>query len=53
MAPRVYRNKADECHRRGIEASTPTIKAEWDELSIEWHLLALYLETERPLGGVV
>ena len=32
--------RADECERRAGAASDRQLKAEWSQLSIEWHYLA-------------
>lgn len=32
--------RADECERRSRTASDRQLKAEWSQLSIEWHYLA-------------
>jgi hypothetical protein len=37
---RIYRLRAVLCEQRARDASDQLIKAEWDELAIEWHLLA-------------
>jgi hypothetical protein len=37
---RIYRLRAVQSEQRARDASDPQTKAEWDELAIEWHLLA-------------
>jgi hypothetical protein len=37
---RTFRLRAVQSEQRARDASDPLIKAEWDELAIEWHLLA-------------
>ena len=37
---RTYRLWAVQNEQRARDASDPLIKAEWEELAIEWHLLA-------------
>ena len=32
--------RADECERRACAATDKQLKAEWSQLSIEWHYLA-------------
>jgi hypothetical protein len=36
----VYRLRAVACEQRSKQTADPTVKKEWDELAIEWHLLA-------------
>jgi hypothetical protein len=36
----AFRLRAIDCERRARDASDPLIKREWEELAIEWHLLA-------------
>jgi hypothetical protein len=35
-----FRLRAAQSEQRARDASDPLIKAEWEELAIEWHLLA-------------
>jgi hypothetical protein len=37
---RTYRLRAIQCEYRAATVSDPHLKAEWEELAIEWHLLA-------------
>ena len=37
---RTYRLRAVQSEQRARNASDPLVKAEWNELAIEWHLLA-------------
>jgi hypothetical protein len=37
---RIFRLRAVQCEQRARDASDPLIKGEWEELAIEWHLLA-------------
>jgi hypothetical protein len=36
----VHRARAVVCEQRAAEATDATVKAEWTELAIEWHLVA-------------
>jgi hypothetical protein len=36
----VYRARAIVCERRALEAPDAKTKAEWIDLSVEWHLMA-------------
>ena len=35
-----YRNRADACRQRSLSTVDAVIKSEWEELAIQWHLLA-------------
>jgi len=37
---RTFRLRAVQSEQRAHDASDPIIRAEWEELAIEWHLLA-------------
>jgi hypothetical protein len=37
---RTYRLRAIQCEYRANTSSEPHLKAEWEELAFEWHLLA-------------
>jgi hypothetical protein len=37
---RTYRLRAIQCEYRADAVSEPHLKAEWQELAFEWHLLA-------------
>lgn len=37
---RVHRLRAIQCEHRAAAVSEPHLKGEWEELAIEWHLLA-------------
>jgi hypothetical protein len=36
----LFRLRAIQSEKRARDASDPLVKAEWQELAIEWHLLA-------------
>jgi hypothetical protein len=36
----IYRTRALVCEQRAKATSDPTAKADWEELAIEWHLMA-------------
>jgi hypothetical protein len=36
----VYRLRAVTCEQRAGQVTDPALKREWEELGIEWHLLA-------------
>ena len=40
MTEKMCLLRADECERRASAASDKQLKAEWSQLSIEWHYLA-------------
>jgi hypothetical protein len=40
MTENMCLRRADECDRRSRAASDGQLKAEWSQLSIEWHFLA-------------
>jgi hypothetical protein len=37
---KAYRLRAVACEQRAATTPTPAIKQEWEELAIQWHLLA-------------
>jgi hypothetical protein len=37
---KVYRLRAVTCEQRAGRVTDPALKREWEELAIEWHLLA-------------
>ena len=37
---RIFRLRAVQCEQRARDNPDPLIKGEWEELAIEWHLLA-------------
>ena len=37
---RLFRLRAVQCEQRARDSADPLIKGEWEELAIEWHLLA-------------
>ncbi len=43
MTEKMCLLRADECERRAGAASDKQLKAEWSQLSIEWHYLATCL----------
>jgi hypothetical protein len=43
MDSKLCRVRADECERRSQEASAPALKAQWAELTLEWHNVARLL----------
>jgi hypothetical protein len=47
MTEKMCLLRADECERRAGAASDRQLKAEWSQLSIEWHYLATCMGRER------
>jgi hypothetical protein len=47
--PATYLRRAAACEKRALDASEPAIQAEWDELAIQWHLMAA---AATRLGGL-
>jgi hypothetical protein len=50
---RTFRLRAVLSEQRARDASDPIIKAEWEELAIEWHLLANSVaESSGPIDQI-
>ena len=53
MTEKMCLLRADECERRSQVASDRQLKAEWSQLSIEWHYLASSLRRQEPDDVIV
>ncbi|MBR1210249.1 hypothetical protein [Bradyrhizobium sp. JYMT SZCCT0180] len=40
MSAELYRNNADDCRQRSLQARTPADKANWLKIAEEWQKLA-------------
>jgi hypothetical protein len=53
MTEKMCLRRADECEHRSRAASDRQLKAEWSQLSIEWHYLASSLRRQEQDDVVV
>jgi len=51
MTEKMCLERADECERRSRASTDKQQRAEWSQLSIEWHYLASWVHRLREQNG--